>query len=86
VGDGVEGDVHDVLVGDGVGDLAAAAAAGEHVGVLEDLEVLGNERLAGAEGRDEVVDAAFAVADLEDDGEAEGVGEGLQEFGRRIQI
>jgi len=84
--DRIERDVDDVLIGDGVRHLAAPASAGQHPGLLEDLEVLGHERLGGVEGLDEVVDAAFSVADLEHDGQTEGMAEGSQELGGGLEV
>ena len=58
--DGVAHDVGDVVVPQGVDDLAAAPAADDQVGGAQDPQVLAHERLRHAEGVDEVVDAALA--------------------------
>jgi hypothetical protein len=79
--DRIERDVDDVVIGDGVGDLTTPAPSGQDAGLAQDLEVLGDQRLACLEGVGEVVNTALAVLDLEDDGQPERMGEGLEQLG-----
>src|SRR6056297_1462215 len=59
--DGVDHDVVDVIVGDRIDDLAAALLASDQVGSTQDPQVLGHERLGGADRLDELMDAAGAI-------------------------
>ena len=84
--DGIEHDVGDVVVGESVGHLASTSLGGQHVGLAQDAQVLGDEWLSHAELVDEIVDTPLALADLEDDGQPQGVGECLQQRGSSIEI
>jgi len=63
---GVANDVGDVIVGELVGDLAAASDAFDKVGAAENAKVLADQRLRQPEAVDQLVDAAFAVGKLSD--------------------
>jgi hypothetical protein len=78
--DCVADDVSDVLVAQPIDDLAPATARGHQVRGTQDAQVLADERLGDAEGVDEVVDAALAVGELEQDGHAYGGSKGSEEL------
>jgi hypothetical protein len=75
-----------MLVGDRVSDLFAAAASHQHSSGLEDPEVLRDERLGGVKRGHEFVHTPFAIAQLEQDGQAKGIAERLQQARGRLQL
>jgi hypothetical protein len=83
--DRVVGDVGDVLVAQGVGDLATAPLGLDHVTGAEHTEVLRDEWLRHAERIDELVDAPRLPVELADDGEAVRAGERPQQLCRSVE-
>ncbi len=79
--DGVEHDVVYVVVGDGIEGLAAASLPYEQVGAPQDPQVLGHQRLGGAGRLDEFVDAAGAIEQRHQHGQAQGVRYRLEQLG-----
>ena len=79
--DRVEHDVVDVVVGDGIDGLAAASLPYEQVGAPQDPQVLGHQRLGGAGRLDEFVDAAGAIDQRHQHGQAQGVRHRLEQLG-----
>ena len=79
--DGVDDDVVDVIIGDGVHDLSAAPLPKEQVAAAEYSQVLGDEGLAGAGRFDELVNAPRAVDERDEEREAQRVGHRLEELG-----
>lgn len=83
--DGVDDDVVDVVVGDGVHHLAAAPLSGEQLGGAQHPEVLGHEGLALARGLHQFVDTAWSLGQLEEDGHPKGVGHRLEQLGAAFE-
>lgn len=79
--DGVGHDVGNVRVDQRVGDLAATTLRGEEVRRSEDGKVLRNQRLCGAGGFDEIVDAARPVGDRCEQLESQWVRHGFEQIG-----
>ena len=67
-------------VAQGVVDLIAGLAGGDDLFGAKDGEVLGGVGLVNAEFGDELASGFFAVAEGFDDGDAGGVGEGLEDL------
>lgn len=89
VDDGVDGDVGDVVVDEGVFDFATAAAPVDEPEVAQDAQVLTDLRLVQAQIVDELVDTARGVGEQHDNGDACRRGEGAQQIaggieGRRV--
>jgi hypothetical protein len=80
VGQGIAGDVGDVVVRQVVDGLFAPSGAGNKSDAPQHTQVLRGEGLRHVESVDELVDAARTLRQLEDDGEAEGRPERSQEF------
>jgi hypothetical protein len=68
--------VRDVVVGQPVHDLAAAAGGGHQPGSPQDSQMLRDQRLADPDRVDELVDAARAVGQPDDHGEPHRRGQG----------
>jgi len=66
--DGVAHDVGDVMVGEGIHNLFAAALGRQEPTRSEHPQVLGNKRLADAERLDELVHAVRFMVERFDDG------------------
>lgn len=81
----VTDDAGDMGVGQGVGDLATPALCVHEVGGAQHPEVLRHERLRHAERVDQLVDAPGAGAELLDDRQAVGAGEGPQQVGGNVE-
>lgn len=67
MGEGIAGDVGNVLVCQCVRRLLASPGGDGEAGLPKDAEVLGGERLGDAELRDQLMDAARPVRQLEHD-------------------
>ena len=79
--DGVEHDVVDVIVGDGIDGLAAASLPYEQIGAPQDPQVLRHQRLGGSGRLDEFVDAAGAIDQRHQHGQSQGVRHRLEQLG-----
>ncbi len=79
--DSVDHDVVDVIVGDGVHDLAAAPLSQEQIAAAEYPQMLGHERLACTGRLDELVNALRTIDEGGEQGEAQRMGHRLQELG-----
>ena len=85
VGQGIAGDVGDVVVGQAVDGLFAVSRAGNKSDAPEHSQVLRGEGLRHVESVDELVDAARTLRQLEDDGEAVRRSESSQELTRLVE-
>ena len=85
VGQGIAGDVGDVIVRQAVDRLFAPSGSGHKPGAPQHSQVLRGEGLRHVESVDELVDASRALRQLEDDGEAVGGPESSQEFARLVE-
>ncbi len=77
----VRDDVRDMVVAEGIGDLASAAGALNESGRAQHPQVLGDERLRCLQRLNELVHAAFPVAELREDAQAQRRGQDLEQLG-----
>lgn len=85
VGQGIAGDVGDVIVRQAVDGLFAPSGSGHKPGAPQHSQVLRGEGLRHVESVDELVDAARTLRQLEDDGEAVRRSESSQELTRLVE-
>jgi len=85
VADGVQHDVGDVIVGEGVFDLAGLAAGGHDAGGAQHAQVLGDQRLADAERGHELVHGSAARRQLAHDRQPDRRGQRLEQRGGGLQ-
>ncbi len=77
---GVSDDVGHVLVGQGVHSLPAVALDPDQAGAAQHPQVLGDQRLAHPETRDQFVHKAGLLSQLSDDGQPCRGGQHFQQF------
>jgi hypothetical protein len=82
----IEDDVGHVVVGKRVGDLPSAPLAVHKTRTSQNSQVLRDQGLLDAEGVDQLVDAAIAVAQLQHDRQPKRAAEGLEQLGCLLEL
>jgi hypothetical protein len=85
VPDRVQDDMGDVVVGERVLDLAGLTAGGDDPRRAQHAKVLGDQRLAHAEGGDEFMDVLATPGQLTDYAQPDGRSQGPQELAGGLQ-
>jgi hypothetical protein len=85
VGERVEDQIKNMLIGQGIENVFAFAAAGDEVFAAQDAETLGDGREAFFFGFGEFGDAGFALGEQGEEAEAGDVADGAEQPGGRFE-
>jgi hypothetical protein len=71
-------DVGDMVVREGIDDLPTLPIAAHEAHAAQDTQVLRDDGLGGLDAIDQLVDASWTVRELQDQGETDRTGDGLE--------